>query len=89
MDKSDYFTEDLMTKYKMRLNADKEWDSTLNHFSKLFVQCKYTATTALSIADLRAPSPCSTSPPTTPLRCLRATAISPHVTSTSKASRSH
>jgi hypothetical protein len=29
-----------MTKYKMRLDAEKEWDPTLNHFSKLFAQCK-------------------------------------------------
>jgi hypothetical protein len=40
MYKSDYFTEDQMTKYKMRLDADKEWDPTLNHFSKLFAQPK-------------------------------------------------
>ncbi len=40
MYKSDYFTEDQMTKYKMRLDADKEWDPTLDHFSKLFVQRK-------------------------------------------------
>jgi hypothetical protein len=40
MYKSDYFTEDQMTKYKMRLDANKEWDPTLNHFSKLFVQRK-------------------------------------------------
>ncbi len=29
-----------MTKYDMRLDADKEWDPTLDHFSKLFAQCK-------------------------------------------------
>jgi hypothetical protein len=29
-----------MTKYKMRLDADKEWDPLLGHFSKLFAQCK-------------------------------------------------
>jgi hypothetical protein len=38
--KSDYFTEDQMTKYEMRSDADKEWDPTLDHFSKLFVQHK-------------------------------------------------
>jgi hypothetical protein len=37
---SDYFTEDQMTKYKMQSDADKEWDPTLDHFSKLFAQCK-------------------------------------------------
>ncbi len=32
--------EDQMTKYEMQLDADKEWDPTLNLFSKLFVQHK-------------------------------------------------
>jgi hypothetical protein len=36
MYKSDYFTEDQMTKYFLQSNADKEWDPTLDHFSKLF-----------------------------------------------------
>jgi hypothetical protein len=40
MYESDYFTEDQMTKYEMQLDADKEWDTTLNHFSKLFAQHK-------------------------------------------------
>jgi hypothetical protein len=40
MYKSDYFTDDQMTKYKMQSNADKEWDPTLDHFSKLFAQFK-------------------------------------------------
>jgi hypothetical protein len=40
MYKSDYFTEDQMTKYKMQLDADKEWDPTLDYFSKLFAQRK-------------------------------------------------
>jgi hypothetical protein len=40
MYKSDYFTEEQMTKYKMQLYANKEWDPTLNHFSKLFMQRK-------------------------------------------------
>jgi hypothetical protein len=40
MYKSDYFTEEQMTKYKMRLDTNKAWDPTLNHFSKLFAQHK-------------------------------------------------
>jgi hypothetical protein len=40
MYKSDNFMEDQMTKYEMRLDAAKEWDSTLDHFSKLFAQRK-------------------------------------------------
>jgi hypothetical protein len=40
MYKSDYFTEDQMTKYEMQFDAYKEWDPTLNHFSKLFAQRK-------------------------------------------------
>jgi hypothetical protein len=40
MYKSDYFTEEQMTKYEMRLDTDKAWDPTLDHFSNLFVQCK-------------------------------------------------
>jgi hypothetical protein len=36
MYKSDYFTEEQMTKYKMRLDTNKAWDPTLGHFSKLF-----------------------------------------------------
>jgi hypothetical protein len=40
MYKSNYFTEEQMTKYEMRLDTNKAWDPTLNHFSKLFAQCK-------------------------------------------------
>jgi hypothetical protein len=40
MYKSNYFTEEQMTKYEMRLDTDKAWDPTFNHFSQLFVQCK-------------------------------------------------
>jgi hypothetical protein len=40
MYKSDYFMEDQMTKYKMQLDAEKEWDPRLDHFSKLFAQRK-------------------------------------------------
>jgi hypothetical protein len=40
MYKSDYFTEEQMTKYEMRLDTNKAWNPTLNHFSKLFAQCK-------------------------------------------------
>jgi hypothetical protein len=40
MYKSDYFTEDQMTNYEMRSDANKEWAPTLDHFSKLFVQRK-------------------------------------------------
>ncbi len=29
-----------MTKYEMQLDANKEWDPTLDHFSKLFAQRK-------------------------------------------------
>jgi hypothetical protein len=40
MYKSDYFMEDQMTKYEMQSDAEKEWDPTLDHFSKLFAQHK-------------------------------------------------
>ncbi len=40
MYKSDYFTEEQMTKYEMQLDTNKAWDPTLNHFSKLFAQYK-------------------------------------------------
>jgi hypothetical protein len=40
MYKSDYFMEEQMTKYEMQLDADKEWDPTLNYFSKRFSQRK-------------------------------------------------
>jgi hypothetical protein len=40
MYKSDYFMEDQITNYEMQLDADKEWNPTLNHFSKLFAQRK-------------------------------------------------
>ncbi len=38
--KSDYFTEDQMTKYEMQSDANKQWDPTLDYFSKLFAQRK-------------------------------------------------
>jgi hypothetical protein len=37
---SDYFIEEQMTKYELRLDVDKAWDPTLDHISKLFVQPK-------------------------------------------------
>jgi hypothetical protein len=40
MYKSNYFMEKQMTKYKMRLDTNKAWDPTLDHFSKLFAQRK-------------------------------------------------
>jgi hypothetical protein len=33
--KSDYFTEEQMTKYEILLDADKDWDKTLAHFTDL------------------------------------------------------
>ncbi len=40
MYKSNYFTEEQMIKYEMQLDTNKAWDPTLDHFSKLFAQCK-------------------------------------------------
>ncbi len=40
MYKSDYFTVEQMTKYKMQLDTNKAWDPTLDHFSKIFAQRK-------------------------------------------------
>ena len=36
MCKSDYFTEEQMTKYEIFLDADKNWDKKLAHFLDLF-----------------------------------------------------
>ncbi len=36
MYKSDYFTEEQMTKYKILSDANKVWDKTLAHFTDLF-----------------------------------------------------
>jgi hypothetical protein len=36
MYKSDYFTEEQMTKYEIFLDANRVWDKTLAHFTKLF-----------------------------------------------------
>jgi hypothetical protein len=36
MYKSDYFTEEQMTKYKILLDANKAWDKILAHFTELF-----------------------------------------------------
>ncbi len=33
---SDYFTEELMTKYEILLDANKAWDKTLAQFTELF-----------------------------------------------------
>ncbi len=40
MYKSDYFTEEQMTKYKMQSNADKVWTTTLQFFTNLYAQRK-------------------------------------------------
>ncbi len=89
MYKSDYFTEDQMTKYEMRLDANKEWDPTLEHFSKLFVQCKAYGNvraansgfkSAATMLDVHSDRTFVTS---------KSNNISPHVTYTSRASRSH
>ena len=36
MYKSDYFTEEQMTKYEILSDANKVWDKTLAHFTELF-----------------------------------------------------
>ena len=40
MYKSDYFTEEQMTKYEVLLDTNKDWDKTLAHFMDLFSLCK-------------------------------------------------
>jgi len=40
MYKSDYFTEEQMTKYEMLADKDKTWSLTLQHFTQLYAQCK-------------------------------------------------
>jgi uncharacterized membrane protein YgcG len=40
MYKSDYYTEEQMTKYKMQADINKTWLHTLQFFTKLFAQCK-------------------------------------------------
>jgi hypothetical protein len=40
MYKSDYFTKEQMTKYKILLDTNKVWDKTLAHFMDLFSLCK-------------------------------------------------
>ncbi len=40
MYKSDYFTEEQMTKYEILSDANKTWDKTLAHFTELFSLCK-------------------------------------------------
>ena len=40
MYKSDYFTKEQMTQYKMKSDMDKGWIPTLDYFSLLFAQCK-------------------------------------------------
>ena len=40
MYKSDYFTEEQMTKYEILLDSDKAWDKTLTRFMDLFSLCK-------------------------------------------------
>ncbi len=40
MYKSDYFTEEQMTKYKMQSNADKVWMTMLQFFTNLYAQHK-------------------------------------------------
>ena len=40
MYKSNYFTEEQMTKYKMQRDADKMWTTTLQFFTDLYAQRK-------------------------------------------------
>jgi hypothetical protein len=40
MYKSDYYTKDQMTKYKMKADINKTWLHTLQFFTKLFAQRK-------------------------------------------------
>jgi hypothetical protein len=40
MYKSDYFTKEQMTKYKMQSNADKEWTIMLQFITDLYAQRK-------------------------------------------------
>jgi hypothetical protein len=40
MYKSNYYTKDQMTKYKIKADINKTWLHTLQLFTKLFAQCK-------------------------------------------------
>ncbi len=40
MYKSDYYTEEQMTKHKMQTDINKTWLHNLQFFTKLFAQCK-------------------------------------------------
>ena len=40
MYKSNYFTEDQLTKFEILMDAEMTWDKTLSHFMALFFLCK-------------------------------------------------
>jgi hypothetical protein len=40
MYKSDYFTDEQMTKYEILVDLDKVWEKTLTHFTDLYALCK-------------------------------------------------
>ena len=53
MYKSDYFTEEQMTKYEILLDANKVWDKTLAHFTSFSPYARPMAMTGQQIVDLR------------------------------------
>ena len=53
MYKSDYFTEEQMTKYEILLDANKVWDKTLAHFTSFSPYARPMAMTGQQTADLR------------------------------------
>jgi hypothetical protein len=89
MYKSDYFTEDHMTKYKMQSDADKEWDPTLDHFSKLFAQCKAYGDNRAANSRFESTATMFDVPSDRTFAMSKSNGIAPHVTSTLRASRSH
>jgi hypothetical protein len=81
--------EEQMTKYKIRLDMDKAWDPTLNHFSKLFMQRKAYGNNRAANRGFKSAAAMYYVPSNSTITTTQAAVISPHVTSTLRALRSH
>ena len=90
MYKSDYFTEEQMTKYKMQMDADKVWMATLQFFTNLYTQRKVYGVDRAANSGFDSAALVHKYPPTKAIAPLPAQpTTSQRATSTSRVSKNH
>ncbi len=90
MYKSDYFTEEQMTKYEMQRDTDKVWTTTLQFFTDLYTQRKAYCDNRAANSGFDSAAQVHEYPPTEAISPLPAQPVtSQRVTSTLRVSKNH